>query len=88
MAHCWGNSGKEKDSEQRQVFCPGKEAESVTDERGLAHANTLQTNTLQGPDAAHVQALAAYKGLPHSLERRRPRHPVLKEAKAEYVKLQ
>jgi hypothetical protein len=57
---------------------------------GVARANALQARTSQGADAdaARVRALAAYKDSLTPLERRRPRQPIVKEAKAEYAKLQ
>jgi hypothetical protein len=49
-----------------------------------------KAKTSQGADAdaARVRALAAYKDFPRFVERCRPDIPILKEAKAEYAKLQ
>jgi eukaryotic-like serine/threonine-protein kinase len=53
---------------------------------GVARANALDARTSQGADAdaARVRALA----VPYPLERRRPRLSILKQAKAEYARLQ
>ena len=57
---------------------------------GLARANALQAKTSQGADAdaARVRALAAYKDFLTLWKDADPDIPVLKEAKAEYAKLQ
>jgi len=57
---------------------------------GVARANALQTRTSQGADAdaARVRALAAYKGFLTLWKDADPDIPILKEAKAEYAKLQ
>jgi tetratricopeptide (TPR) repeat protein len=57
---------------------------------GVARANALQARTLQGADsdAARVRALAAYKDFLTLWKDADPDIPVLKEAKAEYAKLQ
>jgi outer membrane PBP1 activator LpoA protein len=57
---------------------------------GVARANALQTKTLQGADAdsARVRALAAYKDFLTLWKGADPDIPILKEAKAEYAKLQ
>ncbi|MFZ0418301.1 MAG: serine/threonine-protein kinase [Candidatus Sulfotelmatobacter sp.] len=57
---------------------------------GVARANALEVRTLQGPQAsaARVQALAAYKDFLTLWKDADPDIPVLKEAKAEYAKLQ
>jgi hypothetical protein len=57
---------------------------------GVARANALEAKTLQGPqsDAARVQALAAYKDFLTLWKDADSDIPVLKEAKAEYAKLQ
>jgi tetratricopeptide (TPR) repeat protein/tRNA A-37 threonylcarbamoyl transferase component Bud32 len=57
---------------------------------GLGRANALQSRTLQGADAdaARVNALAAYKDFLTLWEDADPGIPVLKQAKAEYAKLQ
>ena len=57
---------------------------------GLARANILQAKTSHGPDAeaARVRALAAYKDFLTLWKDADPDVPILKEAKAEYAKLQ
>ena len=57
---------------------------------GLARANALQSRTSQGADAdaARVRALAAYKDFLTLWKDADPDIPILKEAKAEYAKLQ
>jgi serine/threonine protein kinase/tetratricopeptide (TPR) repeat protein len=57
---------------------------------GVARANTLQAKTSQGADAdaARVRALAAYKDFLALWKDADPDIPILKEAKAEYAKLQ
>ncbi len=61
---------------------------------GVARANALQARTFQGQgqgadaDAARVRALAAYKDLLTLWKDADPDIPILKEAKAEYAKLQ
>jgi eukaryotic-like serine/threonine-protein kinase len=61
---------------------------------GLARANALQAKTFQGQgqgadaDAARVRALTAYKDFLTLWKDADPDIPVLKEAKAEYAKLQ
>jgi eukaryotic-like serine/threonine-protein kinase len=57
---------------------------------GLARANALQAKTSQGADAdaARVRALAAYKDFLTLWKNADPDIPILKEAKAEYAKLQ
>jgi len=57
---------------------------------GVARANALQARTSQGADAdaARVRALAAYKEFLTLWKDADPGIPVLKEAKAEYAKLQ
>ena len=57
---------------------------------GLARANALQARTSQGADAdaARVRALAAYKDFFALWKDADPAIPVLKQAKAEYAKLQ
>ena len=57
---------------------------------GLARANALQARTSQGADAdaARVRALAAYKDFLALWKDADPDIPILKEAKAEYAKLQ
>ncbi|HEV2521642.1 MAG TPA: serine/threonine-protein kinase [Candidatus Acidoferrales bacterium] len=57
---------------------------------GLARANALQAKTSQGADAdaARVRALAAYKDFLTLWKDADPDIPILKEAKAEYAKLQ
>jgi serine/threonine protein kinase/tetratricopeptide (TPR) repeat protein len=57
---------------------------------GVARANALQARTSQGADAdaARVRALAAYKGFLALWKDADPDIPILKEAKAEYAKLQ
>jgi serine/threonine protein kinase/tetratricopeptide (TPR) repeat protein len=61
---------------------------------GVARANALQAKTLQGQgqgadaDAARVRALAAYKDFLALWKDADPDVPILKEAKAEYAKLQ
>src|SRR5206468_4462178 len=57
---------------------------------GLARANALQARTSQGADAdaARVRALAAYKGFLAHWKDADLDIPILKEAKAEYAKLQ
>jgi eukaryotic-like serine/threonine-protein kinase len=61
---------------------------------GVARANALQAKTFQGNqqaadrDAARVRALAAYKDFLTLWKDADPDIPILKEAKAEYAKLQ
>jgi hypothetical protein len=57
---------------------------------GVARANTLQAKTSRGADAdaARVRALAAYKDFLTLWKDADPDIPILKEAKAEYAKLQ
>jgi hypothetical protein len=57
---------------------------------GVARANALQTRTSQGADAdaARVRALAAYKDFLTLWKDADPDIPILKQAKAEYAKLQ
>ncbi len=57
---------------------------------GVARANALQARTSQAADAnaAHIRALAAYKDFLTLWKDADPDIPVLKEAKAEYAKLQ
>jgi eukaryotic-like serine/threonine-protein kinase len=57
---------------------------------GVARANALQSRTSQGADAdaAHVRALAAYKDFLTLWKDADPDIPILKQAKAEYAKLQ
>jgi serine/threonine protein kinase/tetratricopeptide (TPR) repeat protein len=57
---------------------------------GVARANALQAKTSQGADAdaARVRALAAYKDFLALWKDADPDIPVLKEAKAEYARLQ
>ena len=57
---------------------------------GVARANALQAKNSQGADAdaARVRALAAYKGFLTLWKDADPDIPILKEAKAEYAKLQ
>jgi serine/threonine protein kinase/tetratricopeptide (TPR) repeat protein len=57
---------------------------------GVARANALQSRTSEGADrdAARVRALAAYKDFLTLWKDADPDIPILKEAKAEYAKLQ
>jgi eukaryotic-like serine/threonine-protein kinase len=57
---------------------------------GVARANALQSRTSQGAeaDAARVRALAAYKEFLALWKDADPDIPILKEARAEYAKLQ
>jgi eukaryotic-like serine/threonine-protein kinase len=57
---------------------------------GVARANALQARTSHGADAdaPRVRALAAYKDFLTLLKDADPDIPILKEAKAEYAKLQ
>jgi hypothetical protein len=57
---------------------------------GVARANTLQSRTSQGADAdaARVRALAAYRDFLTLWKDADPDIPILKQAKAEYEKLQ
>jgi eukaryotic-like serine/threonine-protein kinase len=57
---------------------------------GVARANALEARTLQGADAdaARVRALAAYKDFLTLWKNADPDIPILKQAKAEYAKLQ
>jgi hypothetical protein len=57
---------------------------------GVARANALQARTTQGADAdaARVRALAAYKDFLTLWKDADPDIPILKEAKAEYARLQ
>jgi eukaryotic-like serine/threonine-protein kinase len=57
---------------------------------GVARANSLQSRTSQGADAdaARVRALAAYKDFLALWKDADPDIPILRQAKAEYAKLQ
>jgi serine/threonine protein kinase/tetratricopeptide (TPR) repeat protein len=57
---------------------------------GVARANALQAKTSRGADAdaARVRALAAYKNFLTLWQDADPNIPILKEAKAEYARLQ
>ncbi len=57
---------------------------------GVGRANALQSRIAQGPDstAARLRAIAAYKDSLTLWKDADPDLPVLKEAKAEYTKLQ
>jgi hypothetical protein len=57
---------------------------------GVARANALQARTAQGADAdaARARALAAYQDFLTLWKDADPDLPLLKEAKAEYAKLQ
>jgi hypothetical protein len=57
---------------------------------GVARANAIQVKNLQGADAdlARTRALAAYKDFFNIWKDADPDIPILKEAKAEYAKLQ
>jgi hypothetical protein len=57
---------------------------------GVARAKALQSRTSQGADAdaARVRALAAYKDFLALWQQADPDIPILREAKAEYAKLQ
>jgi len=57
---------------------------------GMARANALQSRTLQGADAdaARVRALAAYSDFLALWKDADPDIPILRQAKAEYAKLQ
>ena len=57
---------------------------------GVARANALQAHTSQGADAdaARLRALAAYKDFLNLWKDADPEIPILKQAKAEYAKLQ
>lgn len=57
---------------------------------GVARANALQAKSLQGADAnaARIRALAAYKAFLALWKDADPNIPILREAKAEYTKLQ
>ena len=57
---------------------------------GVARANALQARISQGADAdaARVRALAAYKDFLTLWKDADPDIPILKQAQAEYVKLQ
>jgi hypothetical protein len=57
---------------------------------GLARADALESRTLKGvdADAARVRALAAYKDFLTLWKDADPDVPILKQAKAEYAKLQ
>ena len=57
---------------------------------GMARANALQAENSQGADAdaARVRALAAFKDFLALWKDADPAIPILREAKAEYAKLQ
>jgi hypothetical protein len=57
---------------------------------GVARANAMESRTSQGADAdaARARALAAYKDLLTLWNDADPDIPILKQAKAEYAKLQ
>jgi eukaryotic-like serine/threonine-protein kinase len=57
---------------------------------GVARANALESRTSQGADAdaARVRALAAYKDFLTLWKDADPDIPILKQAKAEYARLQ
>jgi hypothetical protein len=66
------------------------EFQKILDHCGIARANALHARTFQGADAdaARVRALAAYKDLLALSKDADPDVPMLKQAKAEYAKLQ
>ncbi|MGC9223206.1 MAG: hypothetical protein ACP5E2_04730 [Terracidiphilus sp.] len=57
---------------------------------GLARAYALESKTLQGPNgsAARLHALAAYKDFWGLWKDADPEIPILKQAKAEFARLQ
>jgi tetratricopeptide (TPR) repeat protein len=55
---------------------------------GVARANALQARNSEGADAARARALAAYKDFLALWKEADPDVPILKQAKAEYAKLQ
>jgi hypothetical protein len=57
---------------------------------GVARANALRSRTSEGADAdaSRIRALAAYKDFLTLWKDADPSIPTLKEAKAEYAKLQ
>jgi hypothetical protein len=57
---------------------------------GVARANAVEAKTSQGADvdAVRVRALASYKGFLTLWKDADPEIPILKQAKAEYAKLQ
>lgn len=57
---------------------------------GVARANALEAKTSQGTDgaAARVRALASYEGFLTLWTDADPEIPILKQAKAEYARLQ
>jgi DNA-binding winged helix-turn-helix (wHTH) protein/tetratricopeptide (TPR) repeat protein len=86
------NSGKEAAAQfQRILDNPGVTfALLPLAHLGLARANALQARTEQGAaaDAARARALAAYRDFLTLWKDSDPEIPILKEAKAEYAKLQ
>jgi len=54
----------------------------------IARASALQAKTSQDADAARVRALASYKDFLTLWKNADPDIPILKEARAEYAKLQ
>lgn len=54
----------------------------------LARANALQARSSEDADAARVRALAAYKDFLTLWKDADPDIPILREAKAEYAKLE
>lgn len=55
---------------------------------GVGRGHALQSRKLQGADAGATHALAAYKDFLTLWKDADPDIPILKEAKAEYAKLQ
>jgi hypothetical protein len=55
---------------------------------GIARADALQARISPGADAARIRALAAYKDFLALWKDADPDIPILKQAQAEYAKLQ
>jgi hypothetical protein len=76
--------------ESHSIHFGAKGLHQSTKHLGMARANALEAKTSQGADAdaARVRALAAYKDFLTLWKNAGPDIPILKEAKAEYAKLQ
>jgi len=74
----------------RRVRFSGHSIDAITANLGVARAEALQARSLEGAgaDAARVRALAAYKDLLTLWKDADSDMPILKQAKAEYAKLQ
>jgi hypothetical protein len=79
---CWPDI---QDQDKAMLSWPGDKWELRSTFGALAHFQIGRAYAVQGDT---VKAPNRLLGFPHALERCRPRHPILKQAKAEYAKLQ